>query len=100
FGLGLDKEAIATRPWNRLSQQQRDVMKSSFDELENVEYHQAGIRAIATDLATWRQNNGADSVSELDQADIDRRMAPLNERLANEVFGAGAWAQIQAAANG
>jgi TRAP-type C4-dicarboxylate transport system substrate-binding protein len=100
FGLGLDKEAIATRAWNRLSAQQRDILKGSFDELENVEYHQAGIRAITTDLATWREHNGADSVSQLDQADIDRRMAPLNERLANEVFGAGAWAQIQAMANG
>jgi TRAP-type C4-dicarboxylate transport system substrate-binding protein len=99
FGLGLDKEAIATRAWNRLSPAQRDIMKSSFDELENVEYHQAGITAITTDLATWRRNNGDDSVAELDQADIDRRMAPLNERLANEVFGAGAWAQILAAAN-
>jgi TRAP-type C4-dicarboxylate transport system substrate-binding protein len=100
FGLGLDKEAIATRAWNRLSATQRDVMKASFDELENVEYHQAGITAITTDLATWRRNNGDDSVAQLDQADIDRRMAPLNERLANEVFGAGAWVQIQAAANG
>ncbi len=100
FGLGLDKQAIATRPWNRLSQQQRDVMKTTFDELEEVDYHQAGIRAIETDLATWRQANGADSVAQLDQADIDRRMAPLNERLANEVYGAGAWAQIQAARNG
>ncbi len=99
FGLGLDKEVIATRAWNRLSAEQRQILQRTFNELEEVDYHQAGIAAITTDIAAWRQANGADSVSQLDQADIDRRMAPLNERLANEVYGAGAWAQIQAAAN-
>jgi len=98
FGLGLDKEVIATRAWNRLNPDQRQILQRTFNELEEVDYHQAGITAITTDIAAWRQANGADSVSELDQADIDRRMAPLNERLANEVYGAGAWAQIQAAA--
>lgn len=100
FGLGLDKEAIATRAWNRLSTQQREIMQRTFNEIEETDYHQAGIRAIQTDIAAWRQSQGADSVVQLDQADIDRKMAPLNERLANEVYGAGAWAQIQAAANG
>lgn len=100
FGLGLDKEAISTRAWGRLSAPQQQIMQTTFNELEETDYHQAGLRAIATDIAAWRASQGADSVVQLDQADIDRRMAPLNERLANEVYGAGAWAQIQAMANG
>lgn len=98
FGLGLDKVVISNRAWGRLSAEQRTLFTRIFDEIEETDYHQAGIRAIESDIGTWRQSQGADSIAQLDQADIDRKMAPLNERLANEVYGAGAWAQIQQAA--
>ncbi len=98
FGEGLDKEAISVRAWGRLSADQQKVLQASFDELEQVDYYEAGLKAVATDLATWQQFNGADSVVKLDEADLLRRMTPLNERLANEVYGAGSWAQIQAMA--
>ena len=95
FGEGLDKEAISVRSWGRLSPEQQRALQTSFDELEEVDYFQAGVKAIETDLATWRQFNGADSVIALDNADIARRMTPLNERLCNEVYGPGSWAQVQ-----
>ena len=98
FGEGLDKEAISVRSWGRLSPDQQRVLQTSFDELEQTDYYEAGIKAIDTDLATWKQFNGADSVVTLDQAALVKQMAPLNERLANEVYGAGSWAAIQAMA--
>ena len=95
FGEGLDKEAISTRAWRRLNEQQQRIMLQTFEEMEATDYFQAGVNAITTDLATWRRFNGDDSVVTIDQADITRRMAPLNKRLADEVYGAGAWDRIQ-----
>lgn len=95
FGEGLDKEAISTRAWRRLSDAQQRVVLQTFEELEAVDYFQAGINAISTDLNTWRQANGADSVVTIDQQDIIRRMEPLNKRLADEVYGAGTWDTIR-----
>jgi TRAP-type C4-dicarboxylate transport system substrate-binding protein len=95
FGEGLDKEAISTRAWRRLSDSQQRVVLQTFEELEATEYFQAGINAITTDLNTWRQANGADSVVTIDQQDIIRRMEPLNKRLADEVYGPGTWDTIR-----
>lgn len=95
FGEGLDKVAIATRVWNRLTPEQRDIMLKTFDELEESDYYGAGNRAIDSDFGQWKQFNGADSVVTIDQNDIIKRMEPLNRRLANEVYGAGSWDAIQ-----
>lgn len=96
FGEGLDKEAISTRAWRRLSDQQQRVVLQTFEELEATEYFQAGINAISTDIATWKRFNGDDSVLTFDQAALVRRMEPLNKRLADEVYGAGSWDTIRA----
>jgi TRAP-type transport system periplasmic protein len=96
FGEGLDKEAISTRAWRRLSDQQQRVVLQTFEELEATEYFQAGINAITTDIATWKRFNGDDSVLTFDQAALVRRMEPLNKRLADEVYGAGSWDTIRA----
>lgn len=95
FGEGLDKIAIATRAWNRLSPEQRDILLKTFDEIEHTDYFGAGNAAIETDLATWKQFNGADSVATLDQAGLVKQMEPLNRRLADEVYGPGSWDAIQ-----
>lgn len=97
FGEALDKQLIATRAWNRLSPQQRETIVSSFDELEAVDYFKAGVDAVARDTETWRRMNGADSTITLPAADFAKSFEPLNSRMANEVFGAGAWDRIQAA---
>ena len=96
FGEGLDKEAISTRAWRRLSDQQQRIVLQTFEELEATDYFQAGINAISTDLATWKKFNGDDSVVTVDQAALVRQMEPLNRRLADEVYGAGAWDRIRA----
>jgi TRAP-type C4-dicarboxylate transport system substrate-binding protein len=96
FGEGLDKEAISTRAWRRLSDQQQRVVLQTFEELEATEYFQAGINAITTDIATWKRFNGDDSVVTFNQAELVARMAPLNKRLADEVYGAGSWDIIRA----
>lgn len=95
FGEGLDKEAISTRAWRRLSDQQQRVVLQTFEELEATEYFQAGVNAIATDIATWKKANGDDSVFSIDQAGLVKQMEPLNRRLADEVYGPGSWDAIQ-----
>jgi TRAP-type transport system periplasmic protein len=97
FGEALDKQLIATRAWNRLSPDQRNVIVNSFDELEATDYFKAATASIDSDIAAWRQANGADSIISLPAADIAKSFEPLNARMANEVFGAGAWDRIQAA---
>lgn len=96
FGEGLDKEAISTRAWRRLNDQQQRIVLQTFEELEATEYFQAGINAITTDIATWKRFNGDDSVVTFNQAELVARMAPLNKRLADEVYGAGSWDIIRA----
>lgn len=97
FGEALDKEVIATRTWQRFNADQQRLVQTTFDEIEAVDYYKAGADAVASDLAKWKAANGPDSVITLPQADVERIMTPLNARLANEVFGAGAWDAIQKA---
>ncbi len=95
FGEGLDKEAISTRAWRRLNDQQQRIVLQTWEELEATDYFQAGINAISTDLGTWKRFNGEDSVVTVDQAALVKQMEPLNRRLADEVYGAGGWDTIQ-----
>jgi len=96
FGYGLDKQAISTRAWGRLNAAQQKTMMDTFDEIEAIDYFKAGNDAIQSDFDAWGKANGADSLVKLDDADIRRRMTPLNQKLADEVYGAGSWDQIQA----
>lgn len=95
FGVALDKEVISEAAWSRLSAEQQEVLQSTFDELEEADYHQVGIAQKSVDLDTWRSANGADSVIELDGSGLTAEMEPLNKRLAEEVYGAGAWDMIK-----
>jgi TRAP-type transport system periplasmic protein len=97
FGEALDKHLIATRVWNRLSAAHKQLMVDVWNELEPEYYYRAATASIDSDFATWRQVNGADSVIELPQQAFADSFAPLNERLANEVFGAGAWDIVRSA---
>lgn len=97
FGEALDKQLIATRAWNRLNADQRRVLVDTFNELEPEHYWRASTASVEQDFAAWRQVNGPDSVIRLPEAEFSRAFEPLNRRLADEVFGAGAWDRIQAA---
>jgi TRAP-type transport system periplasmic protein len=97
FGLALDKQVISTAAWDSLSPENQEILQTTFDELEEQDYHQVGLDLKAVDLETWSDANGADSLIELDASNIASELEPLNERLANEVFGDGAWETIQSA---
>jgi TRAP-type C4-dicarboxylate transport system substrate-binding protein len=97
FGEALDKQLIATRTVKRMSERQRKLYMEAFDELEAPDYYGASLTAIKSDFETWRKFNGADSVVALDQEEIKKTMEPLNRRLAESVYGAGAWETIQGA---
>ena len=43
----------------------------------------------------WAEINGADSVVQLDEAELRRLTQPTAERLANEILGPGTFKQIQ-----
>ena len=95
FGLALDKQAISLAAWNALSPEHQDILQSSFDELEETEYYQTGLASKPADLDAWAAANGDDALLDLDASGLGEQMAPVNERLANETFGDGAWATIQ-----
>lgn len=95
FGQALDKQLISNRAWNNMSADHQTLLQETFNELEEVDYFQAGVNAIPNDLATWEEMNGEGTVLTLDSEEIAEQMAPLNERLVNEVYGDGAWETMQ-----
>ena len=97
FGLALDKQVISQAAWDALPADQQEILQSSFDELEAQDYYQVGVDLKATDLGTWKAANGDDSVITLEAAGLAEELAPLNKRLADDIFGEGAWETIQAA---
>jgi TRAP-type C4-dicarboxylate transport system substrate-binding protein len=97
FGVALDKEVISEAAWNRLSATERTVLQDGFKEMEASGYYDVGVKQKATDLASWAKANGSDSVITLDGANLFEELEPLNSRLANEVFGPGAWDLVKQA---
>lgn len=97
FGLALDKQVISEASWGRLPADQQEVLQSTFDELEEADYYEVGVKLKDVDLGTWSDSNGADSLIELDSANLASELEPLNSRLANDVFGDGAWDIIKSA---
>lgn len=96
FGLALDKEAISLASWNALSPEYQEILATTFTEMEETDYYGASITGKQRDLETWAAANGADSVLKLDAAGLASDLEPLNRRLADEVYGAGAWDKIKA----
>lgn len=95
FGLALDKEVISTSAWNGLSADEQKILQSSFDELEETAYYQAGLDQKSKDLKTWADANGQDALIDMDASNLATAMEPLNKKLATEAFGEGAWELIQ-----
>jgi TRAP-type transport system periplasmic protein len=97
FGLALDKQVISDAAWNALTPEQQTVMQTTFDALETPEYYEVGMKLKNDDLATWRKANGNDSVIQLGVTGLAASLESLNKRLAEEVYGPGAWQMIQSA---
>ncbi|MGR3742604.1 MAG: TRAP transporter substrate-binding protein [Pseudooceanicola nanhaiensis] len=95
FGLALDKEVISVAAWEGLGEENQKILDDTFDALEEEEYYKAGLAAKDTDLKAWSDANGADALIDLDASGLATAIQPLNEKLANEAFGEGAWAKIQ-----
>lgn len=89
FGLALDKQVISEASWGRLPEDKQQIMQSLFAEMEEVDYYGASISRKEKDLATWEGANGPDSVLKFDGASLAADFEPLNQRLADEVYGAG-----------
>ncbi|WP_323039272.1 TRAP transporter substrate-binding protein [Gemmobacter sp.] len=96
FGLALDKEAISVASWNALSPDYQQILATTFTEMEETDYYGASIGGKQKDLGIWSGANGADSILKLDAASLAKDLEPLNRRLADEVYGAGAWDKIKA----
>ncbi len=96
FGFGLDKYFISTRIWNSYSAKSQQVMQETFDELEPKLYFDRVNEEAGPSYARWEELNGAGTVLQLDAAAAQKKMAPLNKELADEVFGPGTWAKIEA----
>lgn len=94
-GLGFDKVVIAQRTWNRFKPEHRRMMQELFLELETKKWYPVLGERSAADFKRWEEVNGPGSVLTLDEAEQRRLTAPVAERLANEIFGAGSWKTIQ-----
>ncbi|MBJ3776303.1 TRAP transporter substrate-binding protein [Acuticoccus mangrovi] len=97
FGLALDKEVISSAAWGGLPEEEQNILQSTFDELEGPEYYEVGLAQKSKDLDAWAGANGPDSVIDLPTDGLAEELAPLNKRLADEIYGPGAWDMIQAA---
>lgn len=97
FGVGTEKFWASERLWNRLTAPQRDMFQGTFDEMVAEHYFGAAKKQVSEDFRLWEERNGSGSVLRLDSAELSKIMQPVGERMAEEVFGPGAYQQIQAA---
>jgi TRAP-type C4-dicarboxylate transport system substrate-binding protein len=96
FGWGLDKYFISSKIWKSFSAGSKQVMLDTFNELEPALYLDRVNSEAGPSYAKWEELNGAGTVLELDASAAQTAMEPENKRMAEEVFGAGAWEKIQA----
>jgi TRAP-type C4-dicarboxylate transport system substrate-binding protein len=94
FGFGLDKYMISLRTWNGLTKAQQEVMEKTFAELEPELYYKVDLAEAPQNLKRWEELNGRGTVITLDATAAQRKMEPLNKKLADDIFGAGTWDQI------
>ncbi|MDC0074315.1 TRAP transporter substrate-binding protein, partial [Alphaproteobacteria bacterium] len=97
FGMGLDKFWVSSRVWNSWSKKNQNIVQESFLALEPIVYAKRVQDEMDPQYKRWEEINGAGTVLNLDSTAAQKKMAPVNEALANEVFGAGAWSKIEKA---
>jgi len=95
FGIGLGKWSVSSRTWGRLTPAQRTIVQDTYNEMEANDYYAAVKNQAPIDVKKWEEVNGPGSVITFDAKSAAAEMAPLNKKLADEVFGAGTWDTIQ-----
>jgi TRAP-type C4-dicarboxylate transport system substrate-binding protein len=95
WGIGLGKWTIGRGTWDKLSPEHQKLIQSTFDEMEANVYYPSVINQFPIDYANWEKANGPGTVMNIDTAAAQKYMEPLNEKLADEVFGPGTWKIIQ-----
>ena len=95
WGIGLGKWTIAGKVWEKFTPEQQEIVQGTFDEMEPTDYYAKVVEQLPLDYDNWEKANGPGTVMDIDTTAAQKLMAPLNERLANEVFGAGTWDLIQ-----
>ena len=95
FGIGLGKWTVSSRVWSRLSPAHRQVIQQTFNEFEANDYYAAVKRQAPIDVKKWEEVNGAGTALTFDAKAAQNEMVALNDKLVTEVFGKGAWEQIQ-----
>ncbi len=98
FGLGFDKVVIAQRVWQRFKPAQQKMMRDLMVELEPTIWYPPLKQKLEDDRKKWQEIHGKDSLIALDPAEANKMLAPNAERLADQIFGAGTYKQIQATA--
>ena len=86
---------FTVKVWEKFTPKQQEIVQGTFDEMEPTDYYAAVVKQLPLDYDNWEKANGAATVMDIDTTAAQKLMAPLNERLANEVFGAGTWDLIQ-----
>ena len=97
WGIGLGKWTIAGKVWEKFTPEQQQIVQTTFDEMEPTDYYANVVKQLPIDYENWEKANGPGTVLNIDTSAAKKLMAPLNEKLANEVFGAGTWDLIQKA---
>jgi TRAP-type C4-dicarboxylate transport system substrate-binding protein len=95
FGLGFDKVVIAQRVWSRMKPEHQKLLTELMAEMEPKVWYPPVRQRLDEDRKKWQEIHGKDSLATLDAGEAQRVLGANAERLANQIFGAGAYKQIQ-----
>ncbi len=94
WGMGLDKMMFNTNTWDSLGAENQEILRSSFLEMEPTHYFKKTMDAEAANFAKWEEFNGPGTAPMLDGAAAQKALEPAIAKLADEIFGAGTYAQV------
>ena len=95
WGIGLDKQMINLATWQGLSEEHRNILVETFNELEPLDFFRATADAEAANFAEWRSINGEDTTPLLDATAAQATLEPAIRALSDDIFGEGTYDLIQ-----
>ena len=96
FGVGLDKFVVSERSWSRMTPAQQQIFQDTYDEMMPTHFVQRAIDQASLDFKKWEELNGDGTVLRLDAEQLQRTMEPVGRKLADDVYGPGAYDLFQA----